>query len=268
VWCQGFSEPEAGSDLASLRTRAVVDGDELVVTGQKIWTSFADVADYQELLVRTNPGVPKHKGLTWVICDMSLPGIDIRPIRTIEGGADFNEVFYDEVRIPLANIVGDIDGGWSVAMSTLSFERGTAFTIGQVQLATDVEQLIELARRRRSINGTPVISDGHVAARLARARADCAALRALTYLSVSRNGQGGMPGPEGSMLKLRYGELAQRVHRLGVEILAARAIAMPEDEVETYWVDKHLQSFAETIAGGTSEIQRNIIGERVLGLAR
>ena len=146
VWCQGFSEPEAGSDLASLRTRAVVDGDELVVTGQKIWTSFADVADYQELLVRTNTEVPKHKGITWVICDMRSPGIDVRPIKTMEGGTDFCEVFYDEVRIPLANVVGVIDNGWSVAMSTLSFERGTAFTVDQVQLSSTVERLIEIAR--------------------------------------------------------------------------------------------------------------------------
>ncbi len=179
VWCQGFSEPEAGSDLASLRTRAVVDGDQLVVTGQKIWTSFADVADWQELLVRTNTDVPKHKGITWVICDMRSPGIDIRPIRTIEGGADFNEVFYDEVRIPLVNVVGGVDNGWSVAMSTLSFERGTAFTTSQVQLASSIESLIELARSRTSINGRPVITDGALADRLARARADCAALRAL-----------------------------------------------------------------------------------------
>jgi alkylation response protein AidB-like acyl-CoA dehydrogenase len=268
VWCQGFSEPEAGSDLGSLRTRAVVDGDVLVVTGQKIWTSFADVAEYQELLVRTDPQAPKHKGLTWVICDMSLPGIDIRPIRTLDGGADFNEVFYDEVAIPISNVVGGIDNGWSVAMSTLSFERGTAFTMGQVQLAASVEALIELARSRRSIDGTPVIADGSLADRLARARADCAALRALTYVSISRNATREMPGPEGSMLKLHHGELAQRVARLGVEILGTRSIALVDDEDETRWVDKHLVSYAETIAGGTSEIQRNIIGERVLGLPR
>jgi alkylation response protein AidB-like acyl-CoA dehydrogenase len=268
VWCQGFSEPEAGSDLASLRTRAVVDGDQLVVTGQKIWTSFANVADWQELLVRTNPDVPKHKGLTWVICDMRSPGIDVRPIRTIEGGADFNEVFYDEVQIPIANVVGGIDNGWSVAMSTLSFERGTAFTISQVQLASSVERLIELARCRRSINGTPVIADGAVAERLAKARADCAALRALTYLGISKNAHSDEPGPEGSMLKLQYADLGQRVYRLGMEILGPRSLAMPEDEAETDWIDKHLLAYSMSIGGGTSEIQRNIIAERVLGLPR
>jgi alkylation response protein AidB-like acyl-CoA dehydrogenase len=268
VWCQGFSEPEAGSDLASLRTRAVVDGNELVVTGQKTWTSFANVADYQELLVRTDPDVPKHKGITWVICDMSLPGIDIRPIRTIDGGADFNEVFYDEVRIPIANVVGGIDNGWSVAMSTLSFERGTAFTISQVQLASDVEHLIELARGRRSINGRPVIDDGALAERLAAARSDCAALRALTYLGISKNAHSDQPGPEGSMLKLQYSELAKRVYHLAMEVLGPRSLAIPDDEPDTRWVLDHLNAYSSSIAGGTSEIQKNIIAERVLGLPR
>ncbi|MDT5266648.1 MAG: hypothetical protein QOI90_3274, partial [Mycobacterium sp.] len=133
IWCQGFSEPDAGSDLAALRTKAVIDGEHLVVSGQKLWTSFATVADYQELLVRTDNTGSKHKGITWVICDMSTPGIDIRPIETIEGGSEFCEVFYDDVRIPLGNVVGNVGEGWSVAMATLSFERGTAFTANQVR---------------------------------------------------------------------------------------------------------------------------------------
>jgi alkylation response protein AidB-like acyl-CoA dehydrogenase len=268
VWCQGFSEPEAGSDLASLRTRGVIDGDELVVTGQKIWTSFAAVADWQELLIRTNPDVPKHKGLTWVICDMRTPGIDVRPIRTMDGGDDFAEVFYDDVRIPLANVVGGIDNGWSVAMSTLSFERGTAFTVSQVQLATSVERLIEMARSRTSVDGRAVIADEALAKRLARARADCAALRALTYLSISRNAHAASPGPEGSMLKLQDGELNKRVLRLALDVLGPRSLAIPHEEDETAWIDRQLWSYAASIGGGTSEIQRNIIAERVLGLPR
>ena len=268
VWCQGFSEPEAGSDLASLRTKAVVDGDQLVVTGQKIWTSFANLADWQELLVRTNPDAPKHKGITWVICDMRSEGIDIRPIRTIDGGEDFAEVFYDEVRIPLTNVVGAIDAGWSVAMSTLSFERGTAFTINQVQLWSSVERLIEVARSRKSLNGRPVIDDDALAQRLARARADVAALRALTYLGISKNAKSAEPGPEGSMMKLHYADLAKRVYHLAMEVLGPRSLEMPEDEAETWWVEQHLLAYAASIAGGTSEIQRNIIAERVLGLPR
>jgi alkylation response protein AidB-like acyl-CoA dehydrogenase len=268
VWCQGFSEPEAGSDLAGLRTKAVVDGDELVVTGQKIWTSFAPVADWQELLVRTNPNVPKHKGISWVICDMRSPGIDVRPISMMTGERDFAEVFYDEVRIPIANVVGGIDNGWSVAMSTLSFERGTAFTLHQVALAKAVEDLLAVASSYRSVNGRPAIENESIAQRLSRARADVAALRALTYLGISRNATSVEPGPEGSMMKLRYGDLGRTINRLAIDILGPRSLTLrPGDDLDP-WIDRYLTGFTYTIGGGTSEIQRNIIAERVLGLPR
>ncbi len=261
VWCQGFSEPEAGSDLASLRTRGEVDGDELVVTGQKIWTSYAHLADWQELLVRTDPELPRHKGITWVICDMRSPGIEVRPIHTMDNGEDFCEVFYDEVRIPLTNVVGDMNNGWSVAMSTLSFERGTAFTIDQVQLSSTVERLIELARDRGRLG------DDEVAYSLARARADVAALRSLTYLGISRNLHSSEPGPEGSMLKLQWADLYKRIMRLAVEILGPESLAV-DPESGDMWSELFLLSYGISIGGGTSEIQRNIIAERVLGLPR
>ncbi|MDX2165888.1 MAG: acyl-CoA dehydrogenase family protein, partial [Deltaproteobacteria bacterium] len=202
LWCQGFSEPGAGSDLAALSTRAVIDGDDLVVTGQKIWTSFAHVAEYQELLVRTDLEAPKHKGITWVICPMDAPGITIRPIKTIAGGSDFAEVFYDEVRIPRRNIVGRMNEGWQVAMATLSFERGTAFLAEQVRLTRLVDQLVGVARTTSFVDGTVALADDEIARRLALLRAEVEALRSMTYRSVSRTARTGMPSAEASLIRL------------------------------------------------------------------
>ncbi|HEX3707764.1 MAG TPA: acyl-CoA dehydrogenase family protein [Mycobacteriales bacterium] len=267
LWCQGFSEPQAGSDLASLRTTGVIDGDDLVVSGQKLWTSFADIAEYQELLVRTDPSAPKHKGLTWVICDMGLPGITIRPIKTLDGLSHFCEVFYDDVRIPLTNVVGAVNDGWRVAMSTLSFERGTGFTHGQVQLASIVDRLVEIARQQPAYGGTGLaIDDDELAGRLAVARAEIAAVRSLTYANALRNEEAAQPGPEGSMVKLFYTELRQRLMRLAMDIVGPGSSL--RGITHASWDEDYLFSYTETIAGGTSDIQRNIIGERVLGLPR
>jgi alkylation response protein AidB-like acyl-CoA dehydrogenase len=269
VWCQGFSEPEAGSDLASLKTRAVVDGDELVVTGQKIWTSYADVSDYQELLVRTDPDVAKHKGITWVVCDMKSPGIDIRPIETMDGEEEFCEVFYNEVRIPLKNVVGDVNDGWSVAMSTLAFERGTAFTVNQVRLATVVEDLIEEAKHRTGPDGRrPAIADDEIARRLGRARASVASLRAMTYRGISRGLRSGTPGAEGSIIKLYYADVVKEVFKLAFDIVGINGLEHIHRGAPGGWSGSYLYSMSQGIGGGTSEIQRNIIGERVLGLPR
>ena len=270
AWCQGFSEPSAGSDLGSLRTRAVVDGDELVVSGQKIWTSYGDVADFQELLVRTSPDKPKHRGITWVICDMRLPGIEVRPIRTMSGSADFCEVFYDDVRIPLANVVGDLDDGWSVAMSTLSFERGTAFMAEQVALAKKVDELVEFARHAPGPDGRrPAIADDEIRRRLARCSAEVAALRAMAYVGVSRAARSAQPGPEASMLRVMYGELEQRVGRLALDVAGPDAASRGLfAEPPAPWIDEYLWAFQATIAAGTKDIQRNIIGERHLRLPR
>ncbi len=269
VWCQGFSEPGSGSDLASLSTKAEIDGDELVVTGQKTWTSYAHVADVQELLVRTDPTAPKHKGITWVVCDMNSPGIEIREIRTMSHVTDFCEVFYDEVRIPMSNVVGGLHNGWRTAMSTLGFERGTAFMADQVELAATVERLIDEAKIRVGPDGKrPAIQDDELARRLALARAEVAALRAMTITGISRNARTDTPGPEGSIVRLFHGELHQRVYQLALDIIGADALRLTEVDGEGVWTGPYLQSFAYTIGGGTSDIQRNIVGERVLGLPR
>jgi alkylation response protein AidB-like acyl-CoA dehydrogenase len=270
TWCQGFSEPGAGSDLAGLRTRAVVDGDHLVVSGQKIWTSYADVATFQELLVRTDPEAPRHRGITWVICDMRSAGIEVRPIRTLAGVSEFCEVFYDEVRIPLSNVVGDLNDGWSVAMSTLSFERGTAFMAEQVSLERKVAELIAVAGAVVGPDGRrPAIADDEIARRLGRARSEVSALRAMTLAGVSRSAGAGQPGPEASMIRVLYGELEQRIAKLAVDIVGPDSAGVSDLPARhRTWAYEYLWSLQATIAAGSKDIQRNIIGERVLGLPR
>jgi alkylation response protein AidB-like acyl-CoA dehydrogenase len=266
IWCQGFSEPGSGSDLASLRTSGVIDGDHIVVNGQKIWTSYAQVADYQELLVRTDTKMSKHRGITWIINDMTLPGVTVRPIETLTGESHFAEVFYDNVRIPLKNVVGGIDNGWSVAMSTLSFERGTAFMQAQLEAAERVAKLVELSSAWRGDDGRPVGDDEVIAARLATLQAEVMAMRALTCMSVSRGLRQDSPGPEGTYLALYYGELTQRITHLAMEMMGPRGLERDGETAE--WTFRYLRHFSSTIGGGTSEIRRNIIGERVLNLPR
>jgi alkylation response protein AidB-like acyl-CoA dehydrogenase len=262
IWCQGFSEPGAGSDLAALSTRAEIDGDHLVVTGSKIWTSYGHIADYQELLVRTDPTSQKHGGITWVICHMDYPGITVRPIPFVTGVHHFNQVFYDEVRIPIANVVGEINGGWKVAMSTLSFERGTAFTQTQVILAQRVDALVERAKTRTGPDGKLAFGDSEIGRRLTKLRAETAALRAMTYLAVSRNMRRDTPGPDGSMLKILLGRLIKEAHRLAIELEGADILTMNDATAH------YLHDFARTVGGGTDEIQHNIVAQRVLGLPR
>ncbi len=265
VWCQGFSEPGAGSDLASLRTRGEIDGDHLVINGQKLWTSYADVADFQELLVRTDPDAQKHRGITWVVCDMKTPGITIRPIRNMAGESEFCEVFYDDVRIPLSQVIGGLNNGWRTAMSTLSFERGTAFIADQVELEHDVVQMEQLAREVH-IGGRAAIAHDEIAERLAGLKAEVMALKAMTYMSISRNSNQDLPGPEGSIVRLFFAKLSQRISHFGMELLGADGLVYQgkhEDLVRTY-----LFRYADTIAAGAEQIQRSIIGERVLGLPK
>ena len=267
VWCQGFSEPGSGSDLASLRTRAVIDGDELVVNGQKIWTSFANIADIQELLVRTDPDAPKHKGITWVVCDMASPGITIRPIRNIAGRVEFCEVFYDDVRIPLKNVVGEINDGWSVAMSTLSFERGTAFMAEIIDLSNVIERLIERAKEVPGPLGARTAwDDDRVRADLAQVRAELAALRALNYATVSRISRTGKPGPEGSIVRFFFSQILQRTYQIAADVVAP--FDLGGEDAFSRWTVGYSASFRATIAAGTKDIQRNTIAERLLGLPK
>lgn len=264
IWCQGFSEPGAGSDLAGLSTRAEVDGDHLVINGSKIWTSYGHLARYGELLVRTTPGAGKHGGITWLIVDMDSPGIEKHLISTMTGPRDhhFCQIFYNDVRVPLANVVGGLDNGWSVANTTLGFERGTAFAAEQIHQAQLIENLIAVARAAR--RGGRAIDDGEFAGRLATIRAEVAAVRSMTYAAMSK-ARRQAPGAESSLIRLYFSEAQQRLKRLAVDILGPAALELSGDEG---WTRLYLRSFSVTIAAGTSDVQRNIIGERVLGLPR
>ncbi|MEU1850422.1 acyl-CoA dehydrogenase family protein [Streptomyces sp. NPDC019990] len=258
VWCQGFSEPEAGSDLAALRTRARRDGDAYVVTGSKIWTSHAEVADWCELLVRTDPGAPKHRGITWLAMPMDAPGVTVRPLRTLAGSAEFAQVFLDEVRVPVGNRVGDENDGWRVTMVTLSFERGTAFA-GEVVACRRV--LGELAVEARA-NGR--WDDPVLRRRLGRLNAEFRALWRLTQWNVSAaEASGGVPGAGGSVFKLRYSHARQELYDAAAEVLGADCL-----DLDRPWTLDRLSSLSYTIAAGTSQIQHGIIAERVLGLPK
>ena len=262
-WCQGFSEPGAGSDLASLKCRAELDGDHLVVNGTKIWTTYAEHAVWQELLVRTDPDLPRHKGLSWVICDMRSPGIDIRPIKAMSGLTHFAQVFYDDVRIPLGNVVGEINGGWKVAMTTLGFERGTGTIAHQIELANAVERMIATARSMSG--GGPSDGDEAVMAELATLKSEVMALRSLTVGSVSRGMRETVPGPEGNIVALYFAELTRRVNGFAFDLLGPAAL---ERGGAHDWSLHYLESFKWGIGGGTIEIRRNAIAERMLGLPK
>ncbi|MFJ6233108.1 acyl-CoA dehydrogenase family protein [Streptomyces griseus] len=258
IWCQGFSEPDAGSDLAALRTRAVRDGDDYVVSGSKVWTSHAEVADWCELLVRTDPDAPKHRGISWLAMPMDAPGITVRPLRTLAGSTEFAEVFLDEVRVPASCRVGAENDGWRVTMVTLSFERGTAFVGEVVACRRTLDALADEARR------TGRWDDPVLRRRLGRLNAEFRALWRLTQANVSESERtGGVPGVGGSVFKLRYSGVRQELYEAAAEVLGADAF-----DVDREWVLDRLSSLSYTIAAGTSQIQRNIVAERILGLPK
>jgi alkylation response protein AidB-like acyl-CoA dehydrogenase len=268
VWAQGFSEPGAGSDLAGLRTSAVVDGDSLVVNGEKIWTSQAQLADYQILLARSEPGSKGYRGLSWIIVDMRTPGITVRPIQTlIPGQKYFAQVHYDNARIPLSNVVGPLHQGWRVAMTTLTLERGMLAASHAPALLQTIEDLIAMARERPlGTTGRPAIEDSRIASSLSCFRAEAAALRAVIYDIVFRPTESPTAGGEAAMSLLIYGDLLQRVRETSMEILGPESLLL-QDEAER-WTHPFLMDRVWQIAGGTAEIRRNIIAERLLGLPR
>ncbi|MFD7557098.1 MULTISPECIES: acyl-CoA dehydrogenase [unclassified Streptomyces] len=258
VWCQGFSEPDAGSDLASLRTRAVRDGDEYVITGSKIWTSHAEVADWCELLVRTDPAAPKHRGISWLAMPMDAPGVTVRPLRTLAGSTEFAEVFLDEVRVPVVNRVGAENDGWRVTMVTLSFERGTAF-VGEVVACRRTLGELAVAARANGRWDDPVLRR-----RLGRLYGEFGALWRLTQWNVSEAQRaGGVPGIGGSVFKLAYSHARQELYEVAAEVLGASSLVLEEE-----WTLDRLSSLSYTIAAGTSQIQQNIVAERILGLPK
>ncbi|OGL09204.1 MAG: hypothetical protein A3I17_07055 [Candidatus Rokubacteria bacterium RIFCSPLOWO2_02_FULL_72_37] len=270
IFCQGFSEPDAGSDVAALQTRAVRDGDDFVVHGQKVWTTYAQYAEWCILLARTDPAAPKHKGLTFFLMDMRSPGLTVRPLRQISGEPEFNEMFLDGVRVPGANVVGRVNGGWQVALTTLMFERGPRTISRQLHLRHAIDAAAEMARRTERA-GAPAAADPVIRQRLAQLVIDGEALRFSNLRALTRMLRGEPPGPEGSAAKLFWSEAVQRVLELVLEIegpyamLAKGSARAIEDG---FWQLRFLRSRGDTIAAGTSEINRNILAERVLGLPK
>jgi alkylation response protein AidB-like acyl-CoA dehydrogenase len=268
IFCQGFSEPGAGSDLASLRTRAERDGDGFVLNGQKVWSSFAHIADWCILLARTNPDAPKHKGLTYFLVDMHAPGVEVRPLRQLTGDPEFNEIFLTDVRVPADQVVGEVDGGWGVAMTTLLHERGTLGFALTVRLEVTLRKLVQLARRSDG-TGRRAADDPLVRDRVARLWIDLQGLRYTNYRALTSLVRTGIPGPEGSVAKLHWSEANQRLGKLALEVLGTAAQLDGGDSAwGGYWQYQQLRSRGNTIEAGTSEVLRNIIAERVLGLPR
>ena len=265
IWCQGFSEPNAGSDLASLSTKAVRDGDDFVVNGQKIWTSFAQLADWCLQLVRTDSEAPKHKGITCLLVDMRSEGISVRPLRQMSGDSGFNEVFFSNVRIPVSQVLGTVNQGWTTAITALMNERANLGTAAQVVFKRNLEALIDRARTIQR-NGSSATKDPIVRQKLAQAHLELEILRLNTNRALTSLTKTGIPGPEGSIQKLYWSEWNQRLQQTAQEILGPFGQLLDFDKGT--WQYGYLRSRGNTIEAGTSEIQRNIIAERVLGFPK
>ncbi|HWD86262.1 MAG TPA: acyl-CoA dehydrogenase family protein [Solirubrobacteraceae bacterium] len=263
IWCQGFSEPESGSDLASLKTRAVRDGDEWVVTGQKVWTTFAHHAKWCMLVARTDPDAPKHKGLTYFLMDMKQEAVQVRPLRQITGEAEFNELFIEEARIPEENIVGGEGNGWAVAITTLMHERFTLAFGLQMGVQIALGQLRARAQETPAADGRSAAEDPVIRQRLAQLMIEAEVLRLNAYRGLSSVMRNSVPGPEGSLGKWHWSEVNQSLTELAMDMAGPRAMLAEDD-----WTYRFLRARANSIEGGTTEILKNIVAERVLGLPR
>ena len=267
IWCQGFSEPEAGSDLASLRTRAVEHDDHFVLSGQKTWVSWAQYARWGGVLARTDTTVAKHRGISMLIVDMSSPGLEVRPMTQITGHAEFSELFLDDVVVPKENLLGERGDGWKIAMHTLGHERGTAALPRQVKLRTWLDRAVRVAAERE-LDGRAILDDPEAQAALARAFIGVEVLRHHAYRTVGEFLNGGAVGPDSSSVKLLMAEAEQRLAATALEVLgptllhAEAAEAMEND----FWQETYLYSRAASVYGGTQQIQRNIIADRILSL--
>jgi alkylation response protein AidB-like acyl-CoA dehydrogenase len=269
IWCQGFSEPEAGSDLASLRTRAVQDGDTYVINGQKTWVSWGQYAGWCGLLARTDDSVPRHRGISMLIVDMSSPGVEVRPMTQITGHAEFSELFLDDVVVPKENLLGALGEGWKIAMHTLGHERGTAALPRQVKLRTWLDRAVSLAARRE-LDGRPVLDDPEVQTALARALIGIEVLRHHAYRTVGEFLGGGAVGPESSSVKLLMAEAEQQLAATVLDVLGPALLDGDPDEVaeNDFWYETYLYSRAASVYGGTRQIQRDIIADRILSLPK
>ena len=276
IWCQGYSEPNAGSDLGNVGCRATLDGDEWVINGQKIWTSAGHLANWIFVLTRTDPDVPKHKGITFLLCPMDQPGVEVRPIRMISGESEFNEVFFTDARCAKDNVIGEVNGGWAVAMTLLGYERGEAAATFPLMFRTELDRLVALAKERG------LTSDPTVRQRLAACHTKVEVLRFLGLRALTQFLGGHQPGPESGIFKLYWSEYHKEITELAVDLLGADAMTpdgrWPASSFQTddpgapndsaSWVGAFFNARAGTIYAGSSQIQRNILGEMVLGLPK
>ena len=270
IWCQGFSEPNAGSDLASLQTEAHRDGGQYVVNGQKVWTSYGWLGDWCEVVVRTDPNAAKHKGLTVLLVDMKSAGVNVRSLRQMTGETEFSEVFFRDVRVPVENVLGEVNRGWEVAIGTLMHERGTFGAGLQIFYKRNIDRLVELSRTLCR-DGRPAAENPILRQKLAQCYAEIEIMRLNQMRAFSRISATGVPGPEGSIQKIFWSELNQRLQQVAQELLGPYGQLESSDERaidKGLWAYGYLRARGNTIEAGTSEIQRNIIGHFVLGLPR